>query len=157
MGQKASMTTHTRWLSFDTSQQLRRSGLLTRRETISVPGLKHGDLPIPVATKIDNFVFSSGIHPLDINSGTIPEDPAHQVKLVFQHAETIVETAGGTAEDIALMTFSITDDTIRPLVNDEWVRMFPDPASWPARNSYITDLGFGMRIHIMMQAILPAT
>lgn len=130
---------------------------MKRRETISVPGLVHGDLPIPVATKIDNFVFSSGIHPLDTDSGTIPDDPERQVQLVFSHAQTIVETAGGTTDDIALMTFSITDDTMRPLVNVEWIKMFPDPSSRPARNSYKAELGFGMRIHIMMQAILTAT
>lgn len=127
---------------------------MNRRETINVEGLRHGDLPIPVATKIDNFVFSSGIHPLDTDIGEIPNDPKHQVRLVFQHAKTIVETAGGTTDDIALMTFNLKDDTYRALVNDEWIRMFPNPDSRPARNTYITDLGFGMIIHIMMQAII---
>ncbi|SVD14288.1 uncharacterized protein METZ01_LOCUS367142, partial [marine metagenome] len=28
------------------------------------------------------------------------------------------------------------------------------PTSRPARNSYLAELGFGMRIHIMVQAIL---
>ena len=127
---------------------------MSRRETILVPGLQHGDLPIPVATRIDNYVFSSGIHPLNIESGIIPDDAALQVQLVFQHARTIVEHAGGTTDDIALMAFTISDDSIRPLVNEEWVKMFPDPMSRPARNSYVAELGFGMRIHIMVQAIL---
>jgi 2-iminobutanoate/2-iminopropanoate deaminase len=129
---------------------------LSRRQIIDVPGVKHGDLPIPMGIRIDNMVYSSGIHAMDPETGTIPDDPARQVELVFQHMQTIVENAGGSIDDIALVTFNVKDDSIRPLVGAEWSKMFPNDRDWPARNTYIVDLGFGMIIHIMMTAVLPS-
>jgi hypothetical protein len=40
-------------------------------------------------------------------------------------------------------------------VGAEWLKMFPNDRDWPARNTYIVDLGFGMLIHTMMTAVLP--
>ena len=57
-----------------------------------------------MAIRIDNMVYSSGIHAMDPETGTIPEDSARQVELVFQHMRTIVESAGGSTDDIALVT-----------------------------------------------------
>ena len=128
---------------------------MSRRQIIDVPGVRHGDLPIPMAIRIDNMVYSSGIHAMDPETGTSPEDSARQVELVFQHMRTIVESAGGSTDDIALVTFNVIDDSIRPLVGAEWLKMFPNERDWPARNTYIVDLGFGMIIHTMMTAVLP--
>ena len=75
---------------------------MARRVNIDVPGVSHGDMPIPMATKVGNMVFSSGIHAMDPDTGTIPDDPRRQVELVFQHMRTIVENAGGTTDDIGL-------------------------------------------------------
>lgn len=108
-----------------------------------------------MAIRIDNMVYSSGIHAMDPATGTIPEGSARQVELVFQHMRTIVESAGGSTDDIALVTFNVMDDSIRPLVSAEWLKMFPNERDWPARNTYIVDLGFGMIIHTMMTAVLP--
>ncbi len=127
---------------------------MARRENIDVPGVRHGDMPIPMATKIDNMVFSSGIHAMDPETGTIPEDSRRQIELVFQHMQTIVENAGGTTDDIALVIFNLKDNADRPLVNEEWLKMFPNEGDRPARNTYQVDLGFGMKIHVLMTAVL---
>ena len=125
-----------------------------RRTIIDVPGVAHGTMPIPMAVKIGNMVYSSGIHGMDPATGTIPQDPAAQVKLVFQHMRTIVENAGGGTGDIAIVIFNIADDSVRPLVNDEWLAMFPDDDDRPARNTHLTQLGMGMKIHVLMTAVL---
>ena len=127
---------------------------MPRRVNIDVPGVRHGDLPIPMATKVGNMVFSSGIHTMDPETGTIPDDPERQVELVFAHMRTIVENAGGSTDDIALVIFNIKDNAYRSLVNDEWLKMFPNDGDRPARNTHLVDLGFGMIIHVLMTAVL---
>lgn len=127
---------------------------MPRRVNIEVPGVRHGDMPIPMAVKIGNMVYSSGIHAMDPDTGTIPDDPRRQVELVFRHMRTIAENAGGSTDDIALVIFNIKEDSLRPLVNEEWLRMFPDDGDRPARNTYLVDLGFGMVIHVLMTAVL---
>lgn len=125
-----------------------------RRRVIDVPGVRHGDLPIPMGIRIGAMVYSSGIHGMDPETQQIPEDPARQVALVFSHMRTIVERAGGTVDDIALVIFNLADDAYRPLVNAEWLAMFPRDGDRPARNTHVTPLGMGMVIHVLMTAVL---
>lgn len=111
-------------------------------------------MPIPMGIRIGNMVYSSGIHGMDPATQTVPDDPARQVALVFQHMGTIVRNAGGSTGDIALVVFHVADDSIRPLVHDQWLAMFPDDDDRPARNTVLTPLGMGMVIHVMMTAVL---
>jgi 2-iminobutanoate/2-iminopropanoate deaminase len=125
-----------------------------RRQVIGVPGVRHGDLPIPMGVRVGNMVYSSGIHGMDPDTQRVPEDPALQVALVFAHMRTIVEGAGGTVDDIALVIFNLADDAYRPLVNAEWLAMFPRDDDRPARNTHLTPLGMGMVVHVLMTAVL---
>jgi 2-iminobutanoate/2-iminopropanoate deaminase len=124
------------------------------REVIDVAGVQHGTMPIPMGVRVRNMVFSSGIHGLDPQTQTLPADPAAQIKFAFAHMRTIVENAGGTTDDIGLVIFNLKDDAYRPLVNEEWLQMFPDDRSRPARNTHIMDLGGGLLVHILMTAVL---
>ncbi|WP_283137977.1 RidA family protein [Rhizohabitans arisaemae] len=125
-----------------------------RRQVIDVPGVRHGTAPIPMAVRTGNMVYSSGIHGMDPETGEVPADPARQVELVFRHMRTIVENAGGGTDDIAMVIFNVVGDELRPLVNDEWIKMFPDDDDRPARNTHIMPLGMGMVIHVLMTAVL---
>ena len=47
-----------------------------------------------------------------------------------------LEAAGGTPDNILRITFYVRDQAAgRAALNDEWVKMFPDPASRPARHT----------------------
>jgi len=54
---------------------------------------------------------------------------------MFASIECIVRAAGGTPEDIIKVTIWMKDRTLRQAVNTEWLRMFPDPQSRPARHT----------------------
>jgi 2-iminobutanoate/2-iminopropanoate deaminase len=125
-----------------------------RRQVIDVPGLVHGANPTPAAVRIGNMVFSSGIFGMDPATGKVDPDPARQVERVFGYMRAIVEGAGGTTADIALVQFRIQGDDVRGLVNEHWLELFPDDASRPARNSVVEELGWGMVIHVMMTAVI---
>ena len=54
---------------------------------------------------------------------------------MFANVRRVIETAGGTPDDIIKMTVWITDRALRPTLNKYWVEMFPDPHSRPARHT----------------------
>jgi 2-iminobutanoate/2-iminopropanoate deaminase len=126
----------------------------SHRQSIEVPGLVHGGAPTPAGARVGNMVFSSGIFGIDPETGKIAPEPARQVELCFGYMRQIVEAAGGTTGDIALVVFRIQGDELRGLVNEQWLAMFPD-GNWPARNTVVEELGWGMAVHVMMTAVLP--
>lgn len=104
-------------------------------------GRKHAN-PIPNACRIGNLVMSSVIIGTDPVSGELPPDMASQCRNMFAHARGIAESAGGSTDDIIKMTVWLKNLNDRTALNEEWLRMFPDPASRPARHAhqYVGDL-----------------
>jgi enamine deaminase RidA (YjgF/YER057c/UK114 family) len=104
-------------------------------------GRKHAN-PIPNACRIGNLVMSSVIIGTDPVSGEMPPDMETQCSNMFVHVRGIAETAGGSTDDIIKMTVWLKNLNDRAALNEEWLRMFPDPASRPARHAhqYVGDL-----------------
>lgn len=123
------------------------------REVIEVAGVSHGTMPIPMAVRTGNMVYSSGIHGFDPERQQLAQSPDRQIELAFQHMRSIVRNAGGDLSDIALVIFNIREESYRATVNREWLAMFPDE-NRPARNTHVMDLG-PLAIHILMTAVLP--
>ena len=88
--------------------------------------------PIPNASRIGNIVASGLIRGVDPATGTFPPSVEQQSALMFAHMRRTVEAGGAKVEDIIKVTFWMKELQRKP-VNDEWVKMFPDPASRPAR------------------------
>ena len=70
----------------------------------------------------------------------MPPELGKQVTNLFNHVRTAITSAGGTPDDIIKMTFWMKDPVNgRAALNEEWLKMFPDAASRPARHT--TTLG----------------
>ncbi len=127
---------------------------MPKRQVIEVPRVAH-NAPIPMAVKMGNMVFSSGIIGADPATGEIPEDAATQTGLMFQHIRSIMEQAGGSTADIAHMTVFVKDNASRQFINTEWLKMFPDENDRPARHAIRTDeLQRGMQVQCEIVAVL---
>lgn len=107
---------------------------MTRR-SINIPGVHHGALPIPQASLVGPLLASGGINGMDPANGEVPNDLERQVHLVFGNIALLLEQAGGTVEDIARCVFYVRDRSARTFIDAEWVAMFPDPDSRPARHT----------------------
>ena len=107
---------------------------MEKRRSIDVPGARHVN-PIPSASRIGPFVMSGAISGADPATGKVPEDLDAQCAAMFANVRRVIETAGGTTDDIIKMTVWITDRALRPIMNKYWVEMFPDPHSRPARHT----------------------
>ncbi|MGH3281581.1 MAG: RidA family protein [Trebonia sp.] len=124
------------------------------RRSIEVPGLGHGQTPIPLASVVGNLLVSGGIGPADPATGTSPDDADGQVAQAFANVRLLVEAAGGTVEDIAKVTVFVADKSIRPVLDKYWTEMFPDRASRPARHVLSADQPGNRLLQLEIMAVL---
>jgi 2-iminobutanoate/2-iminopropanoate deaminase len=124
-----------------------------KRQVIHIPGLAHQN-PIPNGARIDNIVCSSAISGRDTQAGTMPEDPDTQAACMFRNLRTFMELAGGTPENIIHVAVTIKDNRYRESLNKEWLKMFPDEHSRPARHVSLGDLGSSMYFNLEVMAVL---
>jgi len=108
---------------------------MPKRKSVNFASFKHMN-PIPNASRIGNIMMSSIISGIDPGTRNTPPELAKQITNIFIHIRNAVEAAGGTPDDIIKINFWMKDPaTGRPALNDEWVKMFPDEASRPARHT----------------------
>jgi 2-iminobutanoate/2-iminopropanoate deaminase len=125
-----------------------------KRRSIEIEGFQH-DNPIPSASRIGPFVVSGGISGKDPKTGKIPDGIDDQCTLVFMHMRKLIEAASGTPDDILKVTVWLRDGAHRKNLNQEWLRMFPDAESRPARHTFIgQDLAGNMLIQCEFWAVL---
>jgi 2-iminobutanoate/2-iminopropanoate deaminase len=103
---------------------------MTRRG-IYVAGIGHQS-PIPNASRIGNFIASGLIRGPDPATQKLPPSIEEQCAHMFANIRCTVEAGGGRVDDIIKVTFWMGRLERKP-INDEWVKMFPDAATRPAR------------------------
>jgi enamine deaminase RidA (YjgF/YER057c/UK114 family) len=126
---------------------------MPKREVLHVKGSNHQN-PIPTAVKIGNMVYTSAIIGSDPEKGELPESVEEEVANLFHYMREIMELAGGTTDNIAHLSVSLTDREYKKIVNVEWLKMFPDENNRPARHSTVQKLREGLRVQIEMTAVL---
>jgi 2-iminobutanoate/2-iminopropanoate deaminase len=126
---------------------------MAKREVLHVKGSNHQN-PIPTAVKIGNMVYTSAIIGSDPEKGELPESVEDEVANLFHYMREIMELAGGTTDNIAHLSVSLTDREYKKIVNVEWLKMFPDENNRPARHSTVQKLREGLRVQVEMTAVL---
>jgi 2-iminobutanoate/2-iminopropanoate deaminase len=126
---------------------------MRRRQSIYVEGFKHAN-PVPAACRIGNMIYSGGVYGQDPATRKAVDGIEAQCALMFTHVRSIVEAAGGKPEDIIKMTLWMNDRSLRPVVNREWIAMFPDEASRPTRQTLKANLEGGILIQCDFIAII---
>ena len=124
-----------------------------RRQSIYVDSFGHAN-PVPAACRIGNMVYSGGVYGQDPATRKAVDGVEAQCALVFAHVRTIIEAAGGTTQDIIKMTLWMNDRSLRPIVNREWIAMFPDERSRPTRHTLKANLDGGILIQCDFVAIV---
>ena len=107
---------------------------MSKRRSIEIEGFGHSN-PIPSASLVNGVLMSSIIGGRDPVTGKLPPTLEEQLANLFLFAKRIVEAAGGTTEDIVKMNFWLRDPSKREVINTEWVKMFPNAESRPARHT----------------------
>jgi 2-iminobutanoate/2-iminopropanoate deaminase len=101
-----------------------------RRTTLAIEGVAHTN-PIPLAVKIGPMLFSSRILPADPALGAYADTPERQAELVFQHAATLVDLAGGVPQHICQVRAFLKEPSFKSTLDAPWRALFPDQAHQP--------------------------
>ena len=108
---------------------------MAKRQSVNGSNPRHEN-PIPNASRIGNIVMASVIGGTNPGTRELPPSLEQQVANLFAHVRHDVEAAGGSVDDIIKITFWVKEPaTQRAALNAEWVKMFPDPESRPARHT----------------------
>lgn len=108
---------------------------MAKRQSINGQFARHEN-PIPNASRVGNIVMSSVIGGANPGTRELPAALDQQVANVFANIRNDIEAAGGTPDDIVKVTFWVKDPAKqRAALNEEWVKMFPDPNARPARHT----------------------
>jgi len=79
--------------------------------------------------------MSGSISGIDPVTHSMPDTLEAQCTHMFSNMKAIVEAAGAGTDDIIKMTVFIRDRSNRGPLDREWLRMFPDANSRPARHA----------------------
>jgi 2-iminobutanoate/2-iminopropanoate deaminase len=110
---------------------------MAKRKSINGSRARHEN-PIPNASRVGNVVMSSVIGGAKPGTRELPASLEEQVANVFAHIRHDIEAAGGSVDDIIKINFWVKDlVSQRAALNTEWVKMFPDPESRPARHTLV--------------------
>ena len=90
-----------------------------------------------MACRIGSIVMSSGISGIDPQTGKVPSDIDEQCRLMFANVRRVMESVGGSPDDIIKMLVWSKERSYKNNVNKEWLAMFPDEHSRPARHTMI--------------------
>jgi len=107
---------------------------MVKRKSIYIEGFQHVN-PIPNACRIGNLLVSGVINGVDPATGKVPPTLEEQCAFLFGHMRRIVEAGGGTTDNIIKMTVWMKDRSQRQALNREWLKMFPDEETRPARHA----------------------
>jgi enamine deaminase RidA (YjgF/YER057c/UK114 family) len=83
------------------------------------------------------FMMSSGIFGMEPETRKTPPDVESQCKLMFANIRRVMEAAGGSLDDIIKVVVWAKDKSFKEAVNKEWLAMFPDEHSRPARHTML--------------------
>jgi 2-iminobutanoate/2-iminopropanoate deaminase len=122
------------------------------RRSIYVDEIAHRS-PIPNASRIGNVIMSGLIRGHDPATGKLAPSLEQQCTFMFEHMRQTVEAGGATVADIIKVTVWMKELTRAP-VNDAWVKMFPDPASRPARQVMEVPMESGVLIQCDFVAVI---
>jgi len=116
------------------------------RRSIEIESFKHLN-PIPAATRIGPYVTCSITPPYNAGTRDVPETLEEQIDNLFLHVGQMLEGAGATWDDVAKMTFYVTNPAeTRAALNGPWLERFPDPESRPSRHNLKVEGGGPVKI-----------
>ena len=122
---------------------------MPRRENFEIPSVAH-NAPIPMATRVGNILYTSGIMGRSMETGDMPESVEEQGRNCFKNLAAILAKAGATPDDVVKVTVFIKSNNTRQAINPGWLEMFPDEHSRPSRHQTVVEtLNFDIQIEAM--------
>jgi 2-iminobutanoate/2-iminopropanoate deaminase len=127
---------------------------MNTRASFELPGIAHTN-PIPGACRIGPLFISSGVSGKDPITNSFPEGIEAQCAQMFANVRALLQAGGAQPDDIIKMTVWLKEKALRPHLNKEWLAMFPDAHSRPARHTFASpDLDPPMLVQCEVMAVI---
>jgi 2-iminobutanoate/2-iminopropanoate deaminase len=126
------------------------------RRVLEIPGVRHGD-PMSMGARIGNLVFSSRIIAGPAARSEAPFSVEAHVDLLWRHATTLLDQAGGEIADLAQATFFIGDPAFQAPVEATFGRLSAGLRTRPRLNVIQADLGTGPVPRLEIVGVLGAS
>ena len=123
------------------------------RRSVEAAGCEHAT-PIPTASRVGPLLASSIVAPYDVDTRSVPETVADQVSNLFDRVAHILDAAGAGWDDIARMTFFVSDASSRDAIDAAWTARFPDASARPARATLTVALPPPMEVQCEFLALV---
>jgi 2-iminobutanoate/2-iminopropanoate deaminase len=107
-----------------------------------------------MGARVGNVIYSSAILGKDPATDKLPVDGEAQARFVFENMRTLLKQGGATTDSIVRMTVYLKDDSLREVLNKEWLATFPDPHDRPARHVLIHNLQGALLIQVEIVAVV---
>jgi 2-iminobutanoate/2-iminopropanoate deaminase len=89
------------------------------------------------------------------NPEEFPPEPAEQCTRMIARVVSILDTAGGSTDDIVKMSVRVASAEVRTELNRQWCGLFPDAGSRPARQVTIGTTLPHILVQCEVVAVLP--
>lgn len=88
--------------------------------------------PYSQAIEVNNMVFTSGVIPVDPETGNIPEGSQAQAEQAFKNLSNLLEAAGTSTANVIKTTVFIKEMNDFGAINEVYAKYFPEP--YPSRS-----------------------
>lgn len=112
--------------------------------------------PIAVGVKIGQLVHATRIIGTDPETGQLGAGLERQLELAYANLRRVVESAGGSIDHVAQVSFFLKNFDDRAAINAGWVAMFGNEQDRPTYKFMASDLPDGRLVQMEMFAVLGA-
>lgn len=112
--------------------------------------------PIPQGIRIGNVVHASRITGVDPTTGVLAEGIDAQMAAVHHNVRQVVERAGGSIDNVAQVSFFVSQREYLPAINPQWVQLFPNDDDRPTYKFMVATLPPGVLVQAEFFAVLGA-
>lgn len=88
--------------------------------------------PYSQAIEVNGVVYTSGVIPVDPQTGNIPEGSVEQARQAFKNLKNLVEASGSSMDKVIKTTVFIKEMNDFAAINEVYAEFFPAP--YPARS-----------------------
>lgn len=88
--------------------------------------------PYSQAIEVNGVVYTSGVIPVDPQTGNIPEGSVEQARQAFTNLKNLVEASGSSMDKVIKTTVFIKEMNDFAAINEVYAEFFPAP--YPARS-----------------------
>jgi 2-iminobutanoate/2-iminopropanoate deaminase len=114
--------------------------MASKRRAIHLKGVSHGP-GRPAGSRIGNIIYSATLSGRDPETGEVSEDPAEQMRMLFETMVRFLDAAGATVDDVIRVEVTLAEGKYREELNAEWAKYFNDEESLPTRKAEVGNVG----------------